>query len=724
LPTVAAALRREAIDVEVLCRLLEHSEKPSRAQDFPMLNRYARELTALARQGMLDPVTGRYEEMSQLVQVLTRRHKNNPIILGEPGVGKTALVEGLAQRIAIDQVPESLLGSRLFSLDLGSLLAGTRYRGEFEERLKNVLAEIEKAGRIILFIDEIHTLVGAGAGAGGADAANLLKPALAHAGLKCIGATTPREFRASIEKDAALARRFQVLEVVEPDATLALFMLRRSKRLFEAHHSVSIADEALQAAVSLSQRYLPERRLPDKAIDLVDQAAALVRSQSATRPRELELLQTRIERLKAQVEGADTEQPGSNADRQMLDELRRECKRQGALWLEQRAERREIAQLQLQTCRLRADLEKASSERRYADVAQLQHQLIPECNARLDAVRGRVDAELSAPCVNEGVVRDVVSRMTGVPVFKLQESEAERLRLLESILTERVKGQPQPVSLVSRAIRRARANLRDPRRPIASCLLVGPSGVGKTELCKAISSFLFVDDAALIRLDMSEYMEKHSASRLIGPPPGYVGFDAGGELTNRVHRKPYAVVLFDEVEKAHPDVFNLLLQVLDEGRLMDSAGVRVDFKNTIIMLTSNLGARHEPGQVLALEERCLRAVKAHFRPEFLNRLDDIVVFQPLEHESLMEIVEMQLEALGARLLEQGISLDVDRSVPETISTQAYDVEYGARPIARYIRDRIQDPVADAIVQGRLARGGHVHVDASLECSFDEPTPAE
>jgi ATP-dependent Clp protease ATP-binding subunit ClpB len=718
LPRLASALRREAIDVELLAHLLERSQAPLEDEQFPALRRYAADLTSMALEGALDPVSGRLREISELVQILTRRHKNNPLVIGEPGVGKTALIEGLAQRIARDQVPEALLGARLYSLDLGALLAGTRYRGEFEDRLKTLLGEVERLGKVILFIDEIHMLVGAGSGAGGADAANLLKPALAHGVLKCIGATTPREYRTTIEKDSALARRFQLLELEEPDADAALFILRRAKGLFEAHHGVVVTDEALRAAVSLGQRYLTERRLPDKALDLVDQGASLVSRESTSRPRELDELQTQLERLESEL-AAKGSPPREGAElEQRLSALRDDYKRRTADWLEGRSRSQAFSACERRWSEARAELERISAERRFAEIAKLEHQVLPRLEAERAQARALLGDTFVQAQVDEGTIRAVVSQLTGIPVSKLEESEAERLRNLESILQERIKGQSNAVSVVSRAIRRARANLRDPRRPIASFLLVGPSGVGKTELSKAIASFLFADESALFRLDMSEYMEKHSVSRLIGPPPGYVGFDAGGELTNRVRRKAYSVVLFDEVEKAHPDVFNLLLQVLDEGHLMDSSGVRVDFKNTILMLTSNLGTGSAADPKRSLVERCQQAVKAHFRPEFLNRLDDIVVFRPLERDALSAIVEQRLALLRARLQEQGIGLEVESGVAGIIAERSYDFEYGARPLARYIRDRLQDPIADAIVQGKLTEGGRVRVDLDLGCHFE------
>ena len=711
---IARVLRREAIDVDLMCRLLDEAPVMP-GGEAPALARYALDITERASNARLDPVTGRDEELGQLVQILTRRTKSNPLIIGEPGVGKTALIEGLAQRIVARQVPEALTRHAIFALDLGAMLAGTRYRGEFEERLKSLLGELASVGKAILFIDEIHMLVGAGGAAGGVDAANLLKPALARGELRCIGATTPREYRASIEKDAALGRRFQILELGEPDALGARSMLRRLRPALERHHGVTIADEAVHAAVGLSQRYLSDRRLPDKAIDLLDQAASLLRSERAAPPAELSSLRQRIERLEAGPADAD------------LARLRAELKTARAAWLERRTALAELSELEQQLGQAQAELARASLERRFADAARLQHQHIPALSSALGEARAVVGEAAGGPLVvDEAGVRAVVSRMTGVPVQKLGQADVERLSRLEATLSDRVQGQAHAVSLVSRAIRRARANLQDPRRPLASFLLVGPSGVGKTELCKALAELLFDDEAAMIRLDMSEYQEKHSVSRLIGPPPGYVGFDAGGELTNRVRRKAYSVVLFDEVEKAHPDVFNLLLQVLDEGQLMDSAGVRVDFRNTIIMLTSNLGSGAGPGSGSGsdigapglLVERCLAAVKGHFRPEFLNRLGDTVVFQPLDIDTLAGVARVQLGIVAQRLAERGIELSVESAASFAIARQAYDPEYGARPIARLIRDRVEDPIADALIQGRLSAGGRVRLTESLAVVMD------
>jgi ATP-dependent Clp protease ATP-binding subunit ClpB len=712
-PALAEKLRAEALDVDVLCRLLGNDPEPGLDESSPALARYALNVSERARRGELDPVLGRDDELAQLVQILTRRLKNNPLIVGDPGVGKTALVEGLAALMIAQRVPEYIADHTVLSLDLGLLLAGTRYRGEFEERLKNVLDEIARSGKIILFIDEIHMLVGAGAAAGGADAANLLKPALARGELKCIGATTPREYRLSIEKDQALSRRFQVLSVAEPDAERALAMLRGLRPVLEKHHALRLTDAALAASVELSQRYITDRALPDKAIDVIDQAAAMLRSEAASRPPELELLSRRVEGLEAA--GAT----GDGMDELM--HLRAQLKAETARWLQRRALTAELSAVARRLDTARGELDGAQKDRHFARAASLEHQHIPALEAQLSELRTRLgDPAAAEPEVTEPAIARVVSRLTGIPTEKLGRAEAEKLARLEQILAERVVGQPEAVAHVSRAIRRSRANLRDPGRPIASFLLVGPTGVGKTELCKALAEFLFGDTSALVRVDMSEYQEKHSVARLIGAPPGYIGFDQGGELTNRVRRKAYCVVLFDEVEKAHPDVFNLLLQVLDEGHLMDSSGVRVDFKNTLLMLTSNLGSSIGSVHGTDLAERCLGAVKAHFRPEFLNRLDDTVVFQPLDVASLIPIVKSHLERLRERLRPQKIRLDWAHGACEAAARRAYDPEYGARPLARFIRDVVQDPIAERIVDGTLASGGVVFLTNDLRCAVIGP----
>jgi len=703
-PALAGAVRETGADVAALRRSFE-ARAPG--QTGGKLAEYTVDLTALARDHKLDPVIGREPEIRQVVHVLSRRRKNNPLLVGEAGVGKTAIVEGLAQRLAAGHVPDHLVDHAVCSLDMGRLLAGTRFRGELEERIKGLLDEVAAAGRVILFIDEIHMLVGAGGEPGGSDAANLLKPALARGELRCIGATTTAEHRRRIERDSALSRRFQLIAVDEPEPALATTILRGLVPTFERHHGVRITDGAVHAAVRLGSRHLPDRQLPDKAVDLLDQAAAGLRAELASRPEALETLHDRILGLDIEAD-ALAHDPGSDdraeAAREDAARLREELRIASAAWLETRGAVIARARLGRELAEARARLELAVRERRYADVAELQRDVVPALEAQLAAL----PAATAAVEVDEALVAQVVSRMTGIPAAKLVADERQRLLDMEQLLAARVVGQPEAVERVSRAVRRARAQLRDPRRPIASFLLAGPTGVGKTELCKALADFLFGDERALVRLDMSEYMDKHTVSRLVGAPPGYVGYDEGGELTNKVRRRPYCVILLDEVEKAHPDMFNLLLQVLDEGHLTDSAGRRVDFKNTLLMLTSNLGA----AQIGDPRERVLAAVRGHFRPEFLNRLDDIIVFRSLDRAALVPIVELHVAALRRLMAEQGIGLAVSPAAAALLAEQGYQPEYGARPLRRRIQDAVQDPIAELILRGELATGDHVLVDAT------------
>jgi ATP-dependent Clp protease ATP-binding subunit ClpB len=720
-PALAEAVQETGADVAALRRALDARTRPETAASGKVAE-YTVDLTALARGSQLDPVIGREPEIRQLVHVLSRRRKNNPLLVGEAGVGKTAIVEGLAQRIAAGHVPEHLVDCAVCSLDMGRVLAGTRFRGELEERIKGLLDEIARAGRIILFIDEIHMLVGAGGEQGGSDAANLIKPALARGELRCIGATTTAEHRRRIERDTALSRRFQLIAVDEPEPALATTILRGLKRTFELHHGVRITDGALHAAVRLASRHLPDRQLPDKAVDLVDQAAASLRSELASRPEALEALQDQILGLEIEAE-ALTHDEGAPAleralaARSQASELRERLRVASAEWLTSRSIVLDRARLSRELVDARGRMDLAVRERRYDDVAELQHAVIPELEARLAALPA--DAGALGACVDEALVAQVVSRMTGIPSAKLVDDERRRLLDMELLLGARVIGQLDAVTRVSRAVRRARAHLRDPRRPIASFLLAGPTGVGKTELCKALADFLFGDERALIRIDMTEYMEKHAVARLVGAPPGYVGYDEGGELTNKVRRRPYCVILFDEVEKAHADVFNLLLQVLDDGHLTDAAGRRVDFKNTLIMLTSNLGTTAAPATSSAwtmpgdgdARDRVLRAVRGHFRPEFINRLDDIIVFGSLDRAALVPIVDLHVAALRARMEEQHIGLEVSPAAAELLAEQGYQPEYGARPLRRRIQEAVLDPIAELILRGELAAGGHVIVHA-------------
>jgi len=722
-PALAEAVHETGADVAALRRALDAHGRPTEDAS-AKLAEYTVDLTALARTGQLDPVVGREPEIRQLIHVLSRRRKNNPLLVGEAGVGKTAIVEGLAQRIAAGHVPDHLVGHTVRSLDMGRLLAGTRFRGELEERIKALLDDIARAGDVILFIDEIHMLVGAGGEQGGSDAANLIKPALARGELRCIGATTTAEHRRRIERDAALSRRFQLIAVDEPEPALATTILRGLKRTFEAHHGVRITDAALHAAVRLGSRHLPDRQLPDKAVDLIDQAAAGLRAELASRPEALEALHDRILGLEIEAEAlAHDDVPAVERAHSAHTEaarLREQLRVAGAEWLTSRAIVLERARLYRELADARARMAAAVRERRYDDVAELQHKLVPALEAALAGLPGPA-AGAPAACVDEALVAQVVSRMTGIPAARLVDDDRRRLLDMEHLLAARVVGQPDAIERVSRAVRRARAHLRDPRRPIASFLLAGPTGVGKTELCKALAEFLFGDERALVRIDMSEYMEKHAVSRLVGAPPGYIGFDEGGELTNKVRRRPYCVILFDEVEKAHADVFHLLLQVLDDGHLTDSAGRRVDFKHTLLMLTSNLGTTApsagapwpSPWAIGAgdARDRVLRAVRDHFRPEFINRLDDIVVFHGLDRAALVPIVGLHIATLRALMAEQQIGLEVSPAAAELLAEQAYQPEYGARPLRRRIQEAVQDPIAELIIRGELAAGDRVVVDA-------------
>ncbi len=721
LEELATALRQQAFDVDLVRELLGPRASLG-AEGFVALGQYAEDVTARAQRGQLDPVLGRDRELRQVIEVLTRRLKNNPLLVGDPGVGKTALVEGLAQRIVTRQVPEPLRQCRVMSLDLGALLAGTRYRGEFEDRLKQVLEEVAALRRIILFVDEIHMLVGAGAEAGAADAANLLKPALSRGTLRCLGATTQSEYRARIAKDAALSRRFQLVAVEEPDADAALTMLRGVQPALEAFHEVRFAEEALRAAVRLGRRYLPERRLPDKAIDLLDQAGAAHNFDRAGRPAEVE----RLEADRRQLEAAARTEPGDASARKRLAETERALREKKASWLEQRARGARARQLRAKLTQAEQALAASVEQRDYAAAAELQHARIPELSRQLEALGPDQPEPLAAPPIGAEEIARMVAAATGIPVEKLSETEAQRLGRLEAILSARVTGQPEAVRTVSRAIRRARANLKPPGQPIAGFLLVGPTGVGKTELCKAVAELLFADDRALLRLDMSEYQEKHAIARLIGAPPGYVGHEAGGELTNAVRRRPFSVVLMDEVEKAHPDIFHVLLQILGEGHLMDATGARVDFKNTLMMLTSNLGANEvDPGAPASeMKRACAVAVRRHFRAELLNRLDAVVVFERLRDEALREIAGRKLRALSELLADQGIRLAVDEEALAHLARAAHDPEYGARPLQRFLIDHVHDPIADRIIAGQLGPGGLVRLGPELEIAIEAPGGGE
>ncbi|PKQ06831.1 MAG: ATP-dependent chaperone ClpB [Alphaproteobacteria bacterium HGW-Alphaproteobacteria-11] len=698
------------------------ADSASAEDAYDALKKYARDLTAEARAGKLDPVIGRDEEIRRTIQVLSRRTKNNPVLIGEPGVGKTAIAEGLALRIVNGDVPESLKSKQLMALDLGALIAGAKYRGEFEERLKAVLGEISASdGGIILFIDEMHQLVGAGKTDGAMDASNLLKPALARGDLHCVGATTLDEYRKYVEKDAALARRFQPIFVDEPNVEDTISILRGLKEKYELHHGVRISDAALVASATLSDRYISDRFLPDKAIDLMDEASSRLRMQVDSKPEELDEIDRRVIQLKIEREALKKEKDQASKERlekieTELADLEQKSADLAASW---QAEKSKLASAQ----KIKEELEAARNELAQAQRAgkldrasELAYGVIPELEKKLVETEKQAQGAMLEEAVTEAHIAQVVSRWTGIPVDKMLEGEREKLLHMEEALRARVIGQEEAVSAVSRAVRRARAGLQDPNRPIGSFLFLGPTGVGKTELTKALAGFLFDDDQAICRLDMSEYMEKHSVARLIGAPPGYVGYEEGGALTEAIRRRPYQVVLFDEIEKAHPDVFNVLLQVLDDGRLTDGQGRTVDFKNVMIVMTSNLGAEYlaEGGDVEEVREQVMDVVRSRFRPEFLNRLDEILLFHRLTREQMDAIVDIQLERLQALLAGRQIAVELDPAARTWLADAGYDPVYGARPLKRIIQRNVQDPLAELILQGRVADGETVKVSAGAE----------